>query len=476
MLVCALDTKGEEAAYVIGLLEEAGLAVTVVDTGILAPPAYRPRIGAAEVAAAAGESLAALAERHDRGAAVEAMMRGAAVIVRRLHAHEGVSGIIGLGGSSGTSVGTAAMRALPLGVPKVMASTLASGNTRPYVGQSDITMVNAVVDISGLNVISREMLGNAAYALIGMIRGRESRDLERQSWEQRDRENRSWEHRDRDGRGGEVREAEQRDRENRVRDNRGGESGAMRSSDFLSGRDKPLIAASMFGVTTPCVDAARAYLERHGYEVLVFHGTGTGGATMESLIEAGYFAGVLDITTSELADDVAGGLLSAGPDRLTAAGRRGVPQVVSVGAADMANFGPPDTVPEPLRTGRLLYAHNPNVTLMRTNEDENRRLGELIASKLNAGLHPERTAVFLPLRGVSSLDAPGEPFHGPQENEALFQALRQRLRPEIALEERTDHINDEAFALAMARTLLERIESARLAAGTNRHPITEEWK
>ena len=415
MLVCALDTKGEEAAYIKTLLAEAGLNVRVLDSGVLGEPAFSPDISAEDTAFAGGAKLAELAARRDRGEAVAAMMRGAAAIVAKLYDEGEVAGVIGLGGSAGTSVGTAAMRALPLGIPKVMVTTMASGNTRPFVGQSDITMMNSIVDISGLNRISREMLGNAAYALIGMVQGR--------------------------------REAERRERER-----------AAAGAAGTTLPDKPLIAASMCGVTTLCVDAARAYLEQHGYEVLVFHGTGVGGATMESLIHAGYFAGVIDITTSELADDVAGGLLGAGPERLTMAGRSGVPQVVSVGAADMANFGPPDTVPPHLRANRLLHRHNPSITLMRTNSEENRRLGELIAAKLNGGSYPARTAVYLPLRGVSSMDAPGEPFHGPEEDVALFVAIRAGLRKDIELVEMDCHINDESFALAMARKLVELIE------------------
>lgn len=394
VLVCALDTKGKEAEYVKVLIEEAGLQVIVLDTGILGEPYIRPDISREEIAVLGGNDLAHLTKLQDRGLAVETMMRGAAAKVSELYMKGQIAGIIGLGGSAGTTVATGAMRELPLGIPKVMATTLASGNTRPYVGLKDITMVNTVVDISGLNSISRTMLAHAAFALIGMMKGNVP----------------------------------------------------------TSAIDKPLVAASMFGVTTPCVDRARAFLEEAGYEVIVFHGTGAGGEAMENLIASGFFAGVLDITTSELADDVAGGLLSAGPTRLTSAGLRGIPQVVSVGAVDMANFGPVDTVPDALRT-RKLHQHNPNVTLMRTNAKENTMLGELIADKLNR--HPHRTAVFLPLRGVSSLDTEGFPFYGPEENAALFTALRMKLNRDIELIEMNNHINDEEFALAMARKLLE---------------------
>ena len=322
VIICALDTKGVECAFIKELLADAGLDVRVMDTSVLGEPAFRADFTNREIARLGGMELETLISRNDRGVAVETMMRGAAAKALELHALGEVDGIIGLGGSAGTTIGTAAMRALPLGIPKVMATTLASGNTRPYVGMKDVTLFNTIVDVSGLNRISRHMLANAAFALIGMVKGRLP----------------------------EVKS------------------------------DKPLIAASMFGVTTACVDTARKYLEDHGYEVLVFHGTGIGGATMESLIDGGFFAGVLDITTSELADDVAGGMLSAGPERLTMAGRRGVPQVVSVGAVDMANFGPLESVPLPLHS-RQLYPHNPTITLMRTNMEENRGIGELIAWK-----------------------------------------------------------------------------------------------
>jgi uncharacterized protein (UPF0261 family) len=274
---------------------------------------------------------------------------------------------------------------------------MASGNTRTYVGMKDVTLFNSIVDISGLNRISRKMLANAAYALIGMVQGQ----------------------------------------------------------TILEETDKPLIAATMFGVTTPCVDRARAYLEEQGFEVLVFHGTGIGGQTMEHLIESDFFVGVLDITTSELADDIAGGLLSAGPTRLTMAGQYGIPQVVSLGALDMANFGPLQTVPEALRT-RHLHKHNLNITLMRTNIAENKQIGELIAKKLNN--HPEHVSLYIPLKGVSSLDAENQPFYGPQENAALFSALRENLDPRIEIVELDQHINDEAFALELAKKLVVMIK------------------
>jgi uncharacterized protein (UPF0261 family) len=291
------------------------------------------------------------------------------------------------------------MRALPFGVPKLMVSTLASGQVRQYVGVRDILMLHSVVDISGLNRISRTVLANAAGAMIGMVR-----------------------------QGGTPPTA-------------AGESG-----------DKPLLAASMFGVTTPCVEAGRRALEAHGFEVLVFHATGTGGMTMESFIADGLIAGVLDITTTELADELVGGILGAGRDRLTAAGLRGVPQVISLGALDMVNFGPPETVPEKFR-GRRFYQHNPTVTLMRTTPEENDRLGKEIAEKASAARGP--TAVLVPRRGVSAIDRAGQPFWWPEADDALFQSLRQWMSPRVRLIEADLHINDPEFADLAARTLLD---------------------
>ncbi|MBD2872827.1 Tm-1-like ATP-binding domain-containing protein [Paenibacillus arenilitoris] len=398
VIICALDTKGAEGKYIKELIEAAGVRTITLNTAVLGEPHFEPDVTAGELAGLAGVPLAELIARGDRGFAVETMMNGAVKKVTELHARGEVGGVIGLGGSAGTTIGTAVMRALPVGVPKVMVSTIASGNVRPYVGMSDIHMVNTIVDIAGLNSLSRRTLGNAAHALAGMVKG-----------------------------GLQAGEAE-----------------------------KPIVAMSMFGVTTPCANVCREELERRGYEVLCFHATGIGGQAMESLIESGLAVGVLDMTTTELADDAAGGLLSAGPHRLEAAGKRGIPQVVSVGAADMANFGALDTVPEPFRSRRL-YKHNPNVTLMRTSASENGAVGGMIADKLNRGRG--QTAVFLPLRGVSELDAPGKPFHGPEEDEALFEALRRGLDPKIRLVELDCHINEERFALAMAEKLANMIET-----------------
>ena len=409
-LLVTLDTKGPEAAFVRERLREAGLEVTVVDTGCLGAPTIRGDVTREQVFAAAGRSLAEMVQKNDRGGAVTAAADGAARIVREAFAAGKVDGVLALGGSAGTTIGTAAMRELPIGVPKLMVSTLASGQVRQYVGDKDILMLNSVVDIAGINRISRKILGQAAAAMTGMCgMGLQSRTEFART---------------------------------------GLESHPTGAVD-----DKPLIAATMFGVTTPCVQRARQVLEDEGYEVLVFHATGNGGQAMESLIHDGLIAGVLDITTTELADELVGGVLSAGPDRLTAAGKRGVPQVVSVGALDMVNFGPVPTVPEKFK-GRKFHVHNPSVTLMRTTPDENAKLGEEVGRKVAAAKGP--ACILLPLRGISAIDRAGQPFDDPAARAALFDGIR-RTRDPVELVEMDCHINDEAFAVACARKLLELI-------------------
>ncbi len=395
VLIGTLDTKGNELAFVRDLLTGASLAALVIDAGVMQAPTFQPDISREQVFAAAGTTAADIKAKADRGQAIELAARGVAKIVRDLHAQGRVQSVLGLGGSAGTTIATAAMRALPFGVPKVMVSTMASGQVRHWVGVRDILMLHSVVDISGLNRISRTVLHNATQAMIGMVRH---------------------------------------------------PAPVAGQAD-----DRPLVSATMFGVTTPCVEVARKALEGHGMEVLVFHATGTGGQTMESFIADGLIRGVLDITTTELADELVGGILSAGRDRLTAAGLRGVPQVISVGALDMVNFGPPDTVPEKFK-GRRFYQHNPNVTLMRTTPEENDRLGKEIAEKASAARGP--TAVLVPLRGVSAIDAEGQPFWWPEADAALFQSLRLWLSPHVQLIELDLHINDPAFAEAAATTLL----------------------
>lgn len=400
LLIGTLDTKGEEFRYVRDLLRAHGLGTLVLDAGVLGEPSFPPDVSAAEVAAAGGSSLEALRQRGDRGEAVDAMIAGVRVLAPRLHAEGRFDGVLGLGGGGGTTIATAAMRELPVGMPKLMVSTMAAGDIRPYIGVSDITMMYSVVDIAGLNPFSRRILANAAGAIRGMV-----------------------------------------------------------EQQCPPAPDRPLIAASMFGVTTPCVDRIREKLEEAGYELLVFHATGSGGRAMERLIAGGYVVGVADVTTTEWCDEVVGGVLSAGPDRLSAAAHAGVPQVVSCGALDMVNFHAESTVPDRFRD-RKLYRHNPNVTLMRTTPEECAEIGRRIADKLNQARGP--TTLLLPLRGVSALDREGQPFYDPAADAALFEALRARLRPEVRVVELDLHLNDPAFADAAVEQLLALIAGPSL--------------
>ena len=392
LLIGTLDTKGTEFAYVRDLIHRRGYQTLVIHAGIF-EPTLAPDITAEQVAAAAGRDLPALRAANDRGDAVVAMTDGIAVLVPQLYAQGRFDGVLSLGGSGGTVIATAGMRALPVGVPKVMVSTLASGDVAPYVGVTDITMMYSVVDIAGINALSRRILANA----VGMV------------------------------------------------------CGAL-EQDIPAAQDKPLIGMTMFGVTTPCVTRVRERLETAGYEPLVFHATGTGGRAMESLANSGYFVGLADITTTEWCDQLVGGVLSAGEQRLEAAVRKGLPQVVSLGALDMVNFWAFDTVP-PQFNGRTFYKHNANVTLMRTTPDECAELGRIIATKLNAATAP--TALLVPLRGVSMIDAEGAVFWLPEADAALFDALRQHIdRSRVELIELDMHINDDAFADALADKLL----------------------
>jgi uncharacterized protein (UPF0261 family) len=398
VIIGALDTKGAEVAFVKQQIEQRGHRALVVDSGVLGSPQFRADVSRQEVAAAAGADLARLAAENDRGKAVIAMTEGARAVVKRLFDAGQVDAIIGMGGGAGTAVGTAAMRMLPLGIPKVMVSTLASGDTRPFVGIKDIVMIPSIVDISGLNGIARGVFTRAAAAVCGMVEA-------------------------------EVPEAD----------------------------DRPTITASMFGNTTKCVERARGILEAHGYEVLVFHAVGSGGMTMESLIEAGQVAGVLDVTLTEWADELLGGVMSAGPTRLEAAARTGTPAVIAPGCVDIVNFWEPDTVPELLRSRRI-YHHNAKQTLVRTNIEDNARLGRIFAEKLNLSVGP--VAVYLPLQGVSVISSPGGPYHWPEADAALYDTLRSNLRPDIPVHEFDTTINDPVFADAMANGLLEFVGKA----------------
>jgi uncharacterized protein (UPF0261 family) len=379
-------------------LRDAGVDVLLVDAGVLGEPQVQADVPREEVASAGGADHAQLVSAGDRGTAVDAMGRGAAAVLARLHAEGRVDGVAAVGGSGNSSIAAQAMRDLPVGVPKLIVSTVASGDTRPYVGAVDVSMMYSVVDISGINQISAQILTNAAGAIAGMAKAQ-------------------------------VPE-------------RSGE--------------RPLVGATMFGVTTPCVTRARERLEELGYEVLVFHATGTGGQSFEALATGGYLVGALDVTTTELADDLVGGVLSAGPDRLEAVGRSAIPQVVSLGALDMVNFGPRDTVPDRFE-GRNLYVHNPTITLMRTTAEENAELGRRIARKLNGAAGP--TVLFIPLKGVSAIDVDGQPFRDAEADEALFAALRDGVdTSKVEVHEVDADVNDEAFATAMADRLHELIQ------------------
>lgn len=403
LLIATLDTKGREIAFVRDRLASRGFSCLVVDAGSLGEPAFVADVTRETVFARAGAALDRVRDRGDRGEAVALAAKGVAALAAELAERHSLEGALAIGGSAGTTIGTAALRALPFGLPKVMVTTLASGQTRPYVGGSDLALFPSVADVAGLNRLTRTVLANAADALAGMVGGR-------------------------------------------------------RGSTPFEGADRPIVTATMFGVTTPCLTRAREALESAGIEVVVFHATGVGGQSMEALIRDGQVAGVLDLTTTELADELVGGVLSAGPDRLRAAARAGVPQVVSVGALDMVNFGPMETVPDRFR-GRRLHVHNPTITLMRTTPEENAALGARLAEAVRESRGP--TTVLLPLRGVSAIDAPGQPFHDPEADAALFDAVRRGLagRSGVRVEERDEHINDPGFAHAAARRLLESLES-----------------
>jgi uncharacterized protein (UPF0261 family) len=385
ILVGALDTKGVEFRFVGDLILQQGLETIVVDFGVMGDPSFKPDVTADEVARAGGSTLSELRAKADKTFAMRTMSIGLAKVVADLHAAGRLGGILGMGGGGGTSIATAAMRSLPTGVPKLMVSTLASGDIAPFVGSRDITMMPSVVDVAGLNSISRRIYTNAAAAIMGMVRQETPQAAE----------------------------------------------------------EKPLITASMFGNTTPCINHAREILEGKNYEVLVFHATGTGGRTMEELIADGYITANLDLTTTELADEVCGGVLSAGLDRLMASARSGIPTVLAPGCVDMANFGARASMPQKYQS-RLLYEWNQNVTLMRTNVDENRAIGEMIARAANASTGP--VAILIPLRGVSQLDSPGGAFWDPEANDACFKAIKENLKPGIPFIEMDNNINDPAFA------------------------------
>ena len=403
-VLATLDTKGCEASYLVDrIVRDRGCRAFVIDLGILGEPAldgsWSPDASRREVACAGGETIEQLALSADRARAIAAMSAGAEEVVRRSYARGSFDAIVGLGGRAGTAMATTAMRALPLGVPKVMVSTMAGGDASGYVGFKDIVMVPSIVDIDGINRISRQVLSRTAAAVC-----------------------------------------------------------AMASVEVAAGHDRPLIAASTFGCCTmPCVHACRRRLETEGLEVLVFQATGAGGRTMESLVEAGFVGGVLDLTTKECADELVGGVLTAGPSRLEAAARSGTPAIVVPGGLDTVNFFAPDTVPSEFE-GRTFHRQNDNMTLMRTTAGECGELGRILASKLNASTGP--VEVYLPLGGVSALSAPGGPFHDPAADDALFSALRKNLRRAVPVTEVDANVNDPRFAHAVSDAMLRLVRDA----------------
>jgi len=399
VLVGTLDTKGPEYAYVRDRLIDAGVAVTVVDVGVLGEPGFTPDVSADEVAHAAGTELEALRFTREgsdtRAVAMATMERGAIAVVADLRRAQRCDGVMGLGGSGGSTVVSGVLRSLPIGVPKLLVSTMASGNVRNFIGTSDICLLYSVTDVAGLNRVSRRVLGNAAAAMAGMVRG----------------------------------------------------------AATTTGDDTPLVAITMFGITTPGVLRIEAALEAAGFETIIFHATGSGGRAMEEMIDAGLIDGVIDYTTSELTDELCGGVFSAGPDRLTAAGRRGLPQVVVPGALEVINFGPRDTIPARYDVPeRRIVVHNPSVSAVRTNAEESARLGEYLATKVNAATGP--TAVLLPLRGLSKYEAPDGPYVDPAADAALFAAIRGTLLEGIPCDGIDANINDPAFADATVETFL----------------------
>jgi len=378
--IATMDTKENEILFVADRLRELSVPTKVVDVGTRTDSKHTPDI---RIQIDNPEELGRGVAVEQMGHLLEQKFRDPAIL-------DDCAGVIGIGGSGGTAIVTRLMRSLPIGLPKVMVSTMASGNTAPYVDCSDIMMLYSVVDVAGLNPVLKQVLGNAAAAMAGMVQ-----------WQQDD------------------------------------------TSKAQS--DRSTIGMTMFGVTTPCVTAVREALEAKGYECLVFHATGTGGRAMEKLVESGYIHAVLDITTTDVADEIVGGIMPAGPNRMRTILGRGLPYVVSVGAVDMVNFGGMESVPPEFRD-RNLYQHNEHVTLMRTTPEENSQIATWIVDRLNDSDSP--FTVVLPTGGVSMLDAPGQPFHDPQADESLFEHIQSRLQmnDNRRLVPSTHHINDPEFA------------------------------
>jgi uncharacterized protein (UPF0261 family) len=402
-LIGAFDTKGSEYAFVRELILARGHDVLTVNTGVMGSTDLFPvDVEADKLAAAGGAGIEQLRDKKDRGEAMKVMCAGASETIKSLYDDGKIDGIIGMGGTGGTTVVTSAMRDLPIGVPKVCVSTAASGDVRAYVGTNDVAMIPSIVDVAGINRVSRIIFSRAAGAICGMV-----------------------------------------------------------EADVPEGEaDRPVIAASMFGNTTECVNACMDELSAKGYEVLVFHATGTGGKTMERLVREGLAEAVLDITTTEWADTVCGGVFDAGSQRLDAPGQMGIPHLIVPGCVDMANFGGMDTVPEKYkRTKRMFYAWNPSVTLMRTNKEENEKMGMVFAEKANAAKGP--VAFLIPLRGVSILDGEGEQFCDWETDKVMFDAIKSNVREGIAVVEMDNNINDPEFSAKAVSMMLGLIEQAK---------------
>jgi uncharacterized protein (UPF0261 family) len=407
-IIGAFDTKGEDHAFLREEILKRGHQILTVNIGVLGSTTLFPVDYESDaVAKAGGTSLADLRSNKDKAAAMKAFNEGAPKLVLQLFKERKLDGMIGMGGSGGSAIIASAMRALPIGVPKVLVSTVASGDVSFYVRGKDITMMPSIVDIAGLNRISRLVYSRAAGAICGMVE----------------------------------------------------------SEVPVSAEDRPIITASMFGNTTDCVNICAKSLHQKGYEVLIFHATGAGGRAMETLVSDGLVEAVLDITTTEWADELCGGVFSAGPDRLDAPGRRAVPHLIVPGCVDMANFGAPSSVPAKFRdTKRLFYEWNPSVTLMRTNAEENRQMGEIFARKANAAKGP--VAFLVPLRGVSMLDGDGQPFCDRAANQAMFDAIKKNLRPGIPFVAVDRNINDPEFAAQAVEWIIQLIQQAKTANGT----------
>lgn len=393
VLIGTFDTKGEEYLYIKNKIENLGTKTLTIHAGVF-PPSFPPDINHDLVAALGDGNIEELQAKRDRGLAMEVLMRGLCILIPRLYHEKAFDAVLALGGSGGTSLVAPCMRLLPLGVPKILVSTMASGDVSRYVDTSDILMMPSIVDIAGINRISSQVFTHAAHAIVGMT------------------------------------EHENKDIRNK----------------------KPLIVATMYGVTTPCIMAAKEYLEKQGYEVIIFHASGTGGRIMESLINSGIVDGVLDITTTEWIDEICGGIMAGGKERLDAAALNGIPQVVSVGAADLITFGTRDSLPEKYE-GRTIYMHNPSITVVKSNIEENIKFGITVGEKLNQCKAP--CALMLPLRGISMNDIEGSPYYGPDEDRALFLALKEVIdNPFVEIIEVDAHINDQTFAIQAAQKLI----------------------